>query len=321
MKSVLLIILFLTNILTYSQDIDSLSIYKFYKINDSISYGYKKPKVLDMVRYIPKDILEFAKFTIQKENLKWDGLVLGSTLATLPFDQQISDESNKLGAKIGGWDEISHYKRIAGVEFIPTTVSSSVFMIGNWNTILLLSGVFYTMGKFNDNDYRAINTSSELVEVIASVGVTTQIIKRITGREGPSVNTSSGGKWNPFPSFSAYQSRKTNYDAMPSGHLATFVATLTVIATNYPEYKWIKPVGYSLGGVLAFNMLSQKAHWASDYPLGVLIGYVIGKNIANRRIFKKAETLENIRQKTTYKTNFNFNKIGNMSVLGATLSF
>jgi hypothetical protein len=312
--------LFLTNVLTYSQDIDSLSNYKFYKINDSISYGYKKPRVLDMVRYIPKDIIEFAKFTIQKENLKWDGLVLGSSLALIPFDQQISDESNKLGAKIGGWDKVSHYKRIAGIEFIPTTVSSSIFMIGNWNTTLLISGVFYTVGKFNDNDYRAISTSSELVEVIASVGVTTQIIKRITGREGPAVSTSPGGKWNPFPSFSAYQSRKTNYDAMPSGHLATYLATLTVITTNYPEYKWIKPVGYSLGGILAFNMLTQKAHWASDYPLGVLIGYVIGKNIANRRI-QKTDTLENTHKKTTYKTSFNYNKIYNMSVLGATITF
>ncbi|MGA9639413.1 phosphatase PAP2 family protein [Flavobacterium sp.] len=321
MKKILLIILFLSSFIFYSQETDSLSIYKFYKVNEEVSYGYKKPRILDMVRYLPKDLIEFGKFTLQKENLKWDALVVGTTLVTIPFDQQITDESNKVGHKIGGWGEDSHYKRVAGIEFLPTSVSSSVYYLGNGNTTLLLSGFFYTIGKINHNDYRALNTSNELVEVLLSVGATTQIIKRITGRQSPTAATSPGGDWNPFPSFPAYQTHTPNYDAMPSGHMATFMATLMVIATNYPEYKWIKPVGYSLGGLLAFNMVSQQVHWASDYPLGILIGYVIGKNIANRRIVKKVAVTEGTPLKTTYKTSFNYNRIYNMSAIGATITF
>ena len=81
------------------------------------------------------------------------------------------------------------------------------------------------------------------------------------------------------------------YDAMPSGHVATFMATFTVLTQNYPDVKWIKPVGYTLMTALAFQMMSSKVHWASDYPIAVLIGYVIGKTTANRRI-KKHDSAE-----------------------------
>lgn len=99
---------------------------------------------------------------------------------------------------------------------------------------MLLSGTFYAIGKIN-NDYRVLNTSSELVEVLLALGLVTQTIKRITGHQSPSTAIESGnpgGHWTPFPSFKAYQTHTPNYDALPSGHVATFMATITVISTN-----------------------------------------------------------------------------------------
>ena len=184
--------------------------------------------------------------------------------------------------------------------------------------------MFYAIGKLNKNDYRALNTSNELVEALISVGIATQTIKRVTGRQSPTIaiaDGNNGGAWNPFPSFGAYSKNTPNYDAMPSGHMATYMATLTIIATNYPELKWIKPVGYTLGSVLAFNMLSGKVHWASDYPIGILMGYVIGKNIANRRIIKKENTIDLGLKKTSYKTSYSFNRYNDVNVFGATITF
>ena len=115
----------------------------------------------------------------------------------------------------------------------------------------------------------------------------------MSGRQSPSPaigNGNPGGQWKLIPSLKAYQTNTSNYDAMPSGHLATFIATITVIAANYPEIKYLEPVGYSLMGTMAFEMLSSKVHWASDYPLAILIGYVVGKTVANRRIIKKSKT-------------------------------
>ncbi|MGV9003577.1 phosphatase PAP2 family protein [Flavobacterium sp.] len=289
-------------------------------------YQYTKPEFWDMFRYIPNDLYKFGLFTIQKENLKWDALVLGTTLAAIPYDQKILDDFGKIGNKMGGWDKDSKYKSFLGLTIIPQNIPSAVYYMGNGGTTLILSGIFYGIGKLSNNDYRALNTSSELVECLFSVGLTTQTIKRITGRQSPVraiADGNDGGAWNPFPSFSAYQSNTPNYDAMPSGHIATFMASLTVIATNYPEIKWIKPVGYSMMGVLAFNMVSGKVHWTSDYPIGIFIGYVIGKEIANRRITKiPKQTIGMLPPKPKgYKLNYTFNTFNTTPVMGAVVTF
>jgi membrane-associated phospholipid phosphatase len=309
-----------------AQQQDSVAVNRqVFQITPELTYSYKAPKTWDMFRFIPQDLYDLGKFTVQKENLKWDGLALGSTLVILPYDQKLIEDSGKLGERLGGWDKPSHYKRILGLEVIPTSISSAFYYIGNGNTTLLLSGFFYAVGKIGPDDYRALTTANELVEVLVSVGITTQTIKRMSGRQSPLVairDGNDGGAWHPFPSFAAYQSTTPNFDAMPSGHMATYFATLMVIATNYSEYKWIKPVGYTLGGALAFNMMSGKVHWASDYPLAVLIGCVIGKNIAERRIVKTSTALQGAKEKkTTFNTQYNFNRIYNTNVVGATITF
>ena len=108
---------------------------------------------------------------------------------------------------------------------------------------------------------------------------------------------------------------------MPSGHMATYIATVTIIATNYPEIKWIKPVGYSVASLLAFNMVSGKVHWTSDYPVAILMGYVMGKTIANRRIIKEDKNINLVKKKTAFRTNYSFNRYNNINVAGATITF
>lgn len=277
---------------------------------------------MDMFRYIPRDIAALGKFTIQKENLKWDALAVGSTLALIPFDQKITEEADVLGGKLGVWNEDARYKKVFGLlTIVPQNIPSTVYYIGNGGTTLLLSGMFWGIGKIGKDDYRALNTSNELVEALFSVGVTTQTIKRVTGRESPNQATVSNGAWNPFPSFHAFQSQTPSYDAMPSGHMATYIATVTIIATNYPEIKWIKPVGYSVASLLAFNMVSGKVHWTSDYPVAILMGYVMGKTIANRRIIKEDKNINLVKKKTAFRTNYSFNRYNNINVAGATITF
>jgi hypothetical protein len=57
--------------------------------------------------------------------------------------------------------------------------------------------------------------------------------------------------------------------------------TTTVISGNYPDNHYIKPVGYTLISLLAFQMVNNGAHWASDYPLALGIGYTVGKIAVN----------------------------------------
>jgi hypothetical protein len=54
------------------------------------------------------------------------------------------------------------------------------------------------------------------------------------------------------------------------------MSTVIVIAENYPELTWIRPVGYTLLGVIGISMVDIGIHWYSDYPLGLAIGYTFG---------------------------------------------
>ncbi len=318
MKKLFLLLIFLVVFFSYGQD--SIPI-QTYKIDNNLTYIYKKPKIWDTFKYIPKDYIGFGKYLIQKEHLPQVGIALASTAALIPLDRKLLDNASEIGSKIG-WDEEGKYLYISGVRMLPADTSSAIYHIGNGGTTILLSAGFLIYGKIH-NDYRALNTSSELAEVLISVGLLSQTIKRITGRQSPirAIETGSdSGHWTPFPSFKAFKENTPNYDAMPSGHLATYVASLFVISTNYPEKKWIKPVGYTLGGLLAFKMVSSKVHWTSDYPIAILIGYAIGKNAANRRI-KKDQKIKIGKTNYPYKLNYNLSSIDNTLVGGFHITF
>lgn len=131
-------------------------------------------------------------------------------------------------------------------------------------------------------DRRIINTSEGCIEAIISSGMFVQIIKRFSGRQSPLVSSSSGGKWDLFPDLGEYQHNQPNYYAFPSGHITGATAVLTVIIENYPEVKWLKPVAYSLLGILGFSLVANDMHWYSDFPMALAIGYSFGKIISHR---------------------------------------
>ena len=148
---------------------------------------------------------------------------------------------------------------------------------------MLMAAGFYIIGKIN-KDSRALRTAGELTESFIALGVGTQLLKYATGRENPSDATVSRGRWRPFPKWKDFQNNKTKYDAFPSGHLASFVSTVAIIAENYPEKKWIKKVGYSIAGLCALAMINNGVHWASDFPLGIALGHGFGKFLASKKM-------------------------------------
>jgi len=155
----------------------------------------------------------------------------------------------------------------------PKNLNSALYSIGEGFTSLALCGGLYVYGQIK-HDYRTIQTASQILQTQLAIGITTQLIKRMTGRESPSRATAPGGAWRPFPSFAEFANRRSTYDAMPSGHMATMMGTVTVLTLNYPEKKWIKPVGYGIMGLIGFAMMNNDVHWASDYPLAIGVGYV-----------------------------------------------
>jgi hypothetical protein len=60
------------------------------------------------------------------------------------------------------------------------------------------------------------------------------------------------------------------------------MATVTVVALNYPEHRYIWPLGAAAMGTLSFAMVNNGVHWASDYPAALASGGIIGKVVVDR---------------------------------------
>ncbi|MCO5240725.1 MAG: phosphatase PAP2 family protein [Chitinophagaceae bacterium] len=247
--------------------------------------------IFHFVRDLPDDMWQIAKSPFKKSNLKGLGLVAASTAVLLPLDQLLIDNVRKISRDIHLSDVNSYGVALGAGElkFIkyPQNLNSALYQMGEGGTSMFLAGGLWIYGKIK-KDYRAIQTAGDLVETFIIMGVTTQILKRISGRESPFVATADGGVWRPFPSFAAYQENTPKYDAYPSGHLATMMATVTVLNSNYPEKKWIKPVGYTVIGLSAWAMMNTEVHWISDYPLALALGYLSGKISSSRHLKKTA---------------------------------
>lgn len=219
-----------------------------------------------------------------------------STLLLVEYDQEILDSSKRFSQELGLIsDEVTGREGETVIDFsyigldlpvrIPSNLNSMMYFIGDGITHISIVAGLSIYGN-NNNDFRANNTASQIMESILVTGTVVQILKRTTGRESPYRRTEDGGRWDLFPNQADYSENVSRYDAFPSGHLATAMATTTVLAANYPEKTWIKPTGYTLMGLLGFSMLNNEVHWASDYPLGIAIGW-LSADIAIERGMKR----------------------------------
>lgn len=311
------------SVLVWSQKNDSIAIDKglqsqSYTLKDGSVRTYPKPKLLEFITKAPKDFIDTNKDFVAKDHAYYLGGAVASTLILIPFDQKLIDNSREIAEK-WGMSVSNNYNKVGGIVKVPKDIGAGLYLLGNGSTVVLLGVGFATYGLIK-NDYRAQATASGLMESLILSGVFSQTIKRITGRESPFIaieNGNSGGDWNPFPSFSAFGKETPHYDAMPSGHLTTFMSALTVIADNYPDSVWIKPVGYTLAGALCFQMMQSQVHWASDYPLALLMGYFIGKTISRNRYSVSGFSAGHVK----YKVNFTASRISEYNTVGVKLSF
>ena len=291
-----------------------------YQVEPDLYFTYEKPKFWDLINKAPQNTLNTLKDFVAKPYYPYGIASLGATAALIPADPWLIKESRNFGASLG-LNEHHTYKKLGFLKIVPADVNSALYFIGNGTTFIFISGGLATYGLITD-DYRAKSTAMQLIESILITGVFVQPIKRLTGRESPFI-TAENGRWHSFwtfaPSFAAYQKQTSHYDAMPSGHLTTAMAAVTVLAENYKDYKWIKPVSYTALALMSFEMMQSKVHWASDYPIALFMGYLIGKNIAKSRI-----QTSDYRFKTTQKYHWNLSSSkawDGTQLYGATLSW
>lgn len=219
--------------------------------------------VFTFLTKIPGDYAATAKSLFSRETLLPFLAVAGSTALLINSDYELwvpfhyAHNDNKFFHDFTeiGWD-----------------VGKGGFQFG-------VAGAFLAAGAIWGN-HRALRTASQIVEVVLATGITTQVLKRISGRESPSVATSyRTGRWQWFPNLGAYSRRVSAYDAFPSGHIATTFAVSRVIQLNYPEQKWIPYVTYPVLAYVGVSMVATNGHWWSDYPLSILLGWHFAKAV------------------------------------------
>lgn len=266
---------------------------RIYLEKNGDSFICNKPKLFNFVTHIPGDAVGYVKQSFRKENLYKVGIIGGSTALLIIFDQQITNGLQSL-AKRNGISASEDFDAIVSVKLfgkktnlgkMPKNVNTAFYNIGQGSSVVLMAAGFY-IGGLIKKDNRALQTASQLGESFLALGFGTQLMKYGTGRENPSDASIPGGRWRPFPTLSDFQNKKPKYDAFPSGHLATFVSAVTIISENYPRIRWIKPVGYTIAGLLGLAMINNGVHWAGDFPLGFAMGYGFGKFITKKNHLK-----------------------------------
>ncbi|HNP18483.1 MAG TPA: phosphatase PAP2 family protein [Fulvivirga sp.] len=257
--------------------------YTDYSTKNGETYRYERPKFFGFLLKVPKTIGIGVTRPFKSDNLWKTGAMIGSTTLLVAVDQPLIDGAQQFGRYINlstnrdikTLHEFKIFGQSAPIE-VPATFSSGIYYIGEgWPSIATML-VFYTVGKIK-KDYRSLQTASQLAQTMISVGILSQLIKHISGRESPFVSTRDGGEWRPLTSPSDYAENVPRYDAFPSGHFATLVGTFTVLQLNYPDSQLIKPLAVVLLGVVGYQMMNNGVHWFSDYPLAFAIGYGMGK--------------------------------------------
>jgi len=225
------------------------------------------PEWHSMFTRLPDDWMRFGRSTFR---LKTIPAMVGMTVLTAVL-VATDDETWRMSDRL--------YKSSSLVR----GASDMLENIGDGRPQFGLAAGFALYG-FAMSDNRALRTGSQLVESILACGVVVQVLKHVTGRESPLVSTGPGGKWVILPNQIEYHKHVPHFDAYPSGHIATSIATVTVVAENFPEWAWVRPVGYSIVGMIGVAMANTGIHWYSDYPLGLALGYSFGMLAAHPEI-------------------------------------
>jgi PAP2 superfamily len=223
-----------------------------------------EPGLFDMITNLPMDWRDWAVDNIRLKYWPQISLIAVSTAALIIYDNQL-------------WTPVAkEYNRNMTFQ----TASNLFVDVGDGRFQFGLAAVYAGYG-FLAGDQRAVRTASQICEVILASGGVVQLLKHVTGRQSPiDISTNPTGQWDWFPNQIKYLYHTSNYDAFPSGHLTTVLATLTVIANNYPEQAWIKPVGYVVCTGVSMGLVAQSIHWWSDFPLAIALGVGFGNLIS-----------------------------------------
>lgn len=147
--------------------------------------------------------------------------------------------------------------------------------LGPVNTALGLSAASFAGGLIF-RDKKLLQTSRLLVEASVLTYWFTACGKGILGRARPYTNHGPRD-FNLFK-FSSSE----DFKSMPSGHVSSAFALMTVIAKQYDHW-YVEVPAYTFAVSVAFQRMTTRNHWASDTMLGGALGYWVSSMLVHKQ--------------------------------------
>ena len=157
-------------------------------------------------------------------------------------------------------------------------VSEFFERFGNGAISIPALGAFYLYGYFGE-DAKAERTALIAVESFLVTGLFTTVLKTVAGRHRPSTGDSA-------TSFDGFT---TDHGSFPSGHTSTVFAIATVIANEYEDVPYIKPISYGIATMTGLSRINDEKHRASDVFFGAALGYFTSKTLLRLHSNKKGQ--------------------------------
>jgi len=131
-------------------------------------------------------------------------------------------------------------------------------------------------GGLARRDKKLLQTSRLLVESVVLTQLFTSWSKGIFGRARPYLD--HGSRDFDFLKFG----KTEGFRAMPSGHVSSAFALMTVIAKQYDRW-YVEVPAYTFAVSVAFQRMTSRNHWASDTIVGGALGYWVSSMLAQKQ--------------------------------------
>ena len=223
----------------------SLSVFDLYAEEqvDSVFISDFKMSIQD-INYVGDEILHSSEQSLFKA-----GIIIGSSLLAMPFDEEARRISQRNVATLDG--DVMSFANSYGDLLYP-----AIGTIGAYGLGLAMS------------DERLRTFSRKTCTSLLVAGVMTTLIKSIIGRSRPFTNQGS----QTFTPFTINDARLS----YPSGH-TTVAFAMSASLSRYIDRWWADVILYGLASGTAYARMHHDRHWLSDTILGGAIGYFATK--------------------------------------------
>jgi hypothetical protein len=155
----------------------------------------------------------------------------------------------------------------------------TAYELGSGFYLLPISGGLYVVGRLSHSEGLRDAGLGCAAGHLSSLGIRL-VSYHVLGRERPEVTP------QPYH-FSVPGSANWLWHSFFSGHIANSMACASYLGHRF-NLGVVEPIPYAYSAAIGLGRMADGAHWASDTMVGAVVGFAIGKAIADRQLQRNA---------------------------------